>query len=69
MAKDYTAISKKGWMCVQSKTGIFCHRTKAPMEIVDFTKGDDVLIVDAIRCKTKITDTGRRHTLCKFKKR
>ena len=66
MAKDYTAISKNGWTCVQGKVGIFCHRNKRPLDIVDFRDKDEVLIVDAVACNTKVTGTNRRHTLCKF---
>ena len=68
MAKDYTRISKKGWTCVQGKTGILCQRNKAPLETVTLDD-NEVLIVDALRCKTKTTVTGRKHTLCKFKRR
>ena len=66
MAKDYTNISKHGWTCVQGKLGILCSRNKRPCDSVSFSK-NEVKIVDAIACKTKITDTMRRHTICKFK--
>ena len=66
MAKDYAKIGKLGWTCVQGKLGILCSRNKRPCDSVSFNK-NEVLIVDASSCKTKVTDTNRRHTICKFK--
>ena len=66
MAKDYSKISKYGWTCVQSKLGILCHRDKRPCESVALFK-NEVLIVDAVACETKKTDTHRTHTQCIFR--
>lgn len=66
--KKYAKITKRGWTCVAGELGILCHRNKAPLESVslDFNQ---IKIVDAISCKTKVTPVGRRHTVCEFKKR
>lgn len=66
MAKDYAKIVKLGWTCVQGKLGILCSRNKRPCDSVSFYK-NEVKIVDAVSCKTTITDANRRHTICKFK--
>jgi len=66
MSKDYDNINKKGWTCVQGKIGILCHRNKRPCDSISLNK-NEILIVDATSCKTKITDTNRKHTICKFK--
>jgi len=68
MARRYQTIKGKGWTCVSGALGIHCHRDKAPVEGVSLYD-DEALIVDAVKCKSKTTLAGRRHTICKFKKR